>query len=224
MKKSTNIDPRTADRIAAILLSVEAVDVQPKNNPFTWSSGLKSPIYCDNRKLLSYPDVRSFVVTSMSIVARHVEKSPTIAGVATGAIAWGALIADKIERPFIYVRSKAKGHGKENQIEGVLHEGDNVILIEDLVSTGGSVLRAVQAIRDAGGICNHVIALFTYGFPDAQKAFAEAGVTLHTLCDFEALLPVAVEKKKITESERAEVQAFGQDPEGWLPKRRQPDF
>jgi orotate phosphoribosyltransferase len=224
MKKSTIYNPGIARALAKMLLETGAVDIRPKSNPFTWSSGIQSPIYCDNRKLLSYSQVRNFINFHIKNHLMELREHLTIAGVATGAIAWGAMAADRLSLPFIYVRAESKKHGQKNLIEGVLDKRTPVYLIEDLISTGGSSLKAVEAIRDAGGTCNHMIALFTYGFPEAETVFTEAGVELVTLCDFKTLLPIAVEMGKITAEELVEIQEFTNNPKGWLPNKEPTEF
>ena len=170
---------------ASKLLKVKAIKLQP-NNPFTWASGWKSPFYCDNRKTLSYPDLRNYV--KLEIVHNILEYFPdveAIAGVATGAIAQGALVADALNLPFVYVRSKPKDHGLENLIEGELKPGMKVVVVEDLISTGGSSLKAVEAIRNNACDVIGMIASYTYGFPVAEKAFEDAKVKLVTLTDYD---------------------------------------
>ena len=162
------------------LLKIKAIKLQP-NNPFTWASGWKSPFYCDNRKTLSYADLRSYVKLELvHAVLEHFPQAEAVAGVATGAIAQGALVADELNLPFVYVRSKPKDHGMENLIEGELKQGTKVVVIEDLISTGGSSLKAVEAVRRYGCEVLGMVASYTYGFPVAQKAFEEAGVELVT--------------------------------------------
>ena len=177
---------------AAKLLEVRAIKLQP-NNPFTWASGWKSPFYCDNRKTLSYPRLRSFVKTELChIIQENFPEAEAIAGVATGAIAQGALVADELELPFAYVRSKPKDHGLENLIEGNLEPGSKVVVVEDLISTGGSSLKAVEAIRKNGCEVIGMVASYTYGFPIAEEAFKNADVKLITLTDFEHVIDHAL--------------------------------
>lgn len=174
------------------LLNVKAIKLQPEA-PFTWASGWKSPFYCDNRKTLAFPDLRSFVKLELSrLVAEKYPQAQAIAGVATGAIAQGALVADALGLPFAYVRSKAKDHGMANLIEGDLQPGMKVVVVEDLISTGGSSLKAVEALRAHGCEVIGMVASYTYGFPVAEEAFRAAGVELTTLTNYEAVVEVAL--------------------------------
>ena len=192
-----------ATEFAARLLDVKAVKVQPAE-PFTWASGWKSPFYCDNRKTLSYPELRTFVKDNLvELVKANFGEATAVAGVATGAIAQGALVADKLGLPFCYVRSKAKDHGMGNLIEGTLPEGSKVVVVEDLISTGGSSLKAVEALRAAGFEVVGMVAAYTYGFPIAEQAFQNAGVRLVTLTNYEAVVEVAIASGYITEIGRA---------------------
>ena len=204
--------------VASRLLGVQAVKLQP-NQPFTWASGWKSPIYCDNRKTLSYPDVRSLIKLELSRII--LEKYPdveAIAGVATGAIAQGALVADALGLPFVYVRSSKKDHGMENLVEGYLEEGKKVVVVEDLISTGGSSLKAVEAIRRDGCEVIGMVAAYTYGFPVAIEAFKNAKVNLVTLTNYEAVLEVAVKTGYINEEDVAVLDAWRKDPAHWTGK------
>lgn len=197
------------------LLKIKAVKLQP-SNPFTWASGWKSPIYCDNRKLMSYPAVRNFIKVQFAhIILEKYPHADAIAGVATGAIAPGALVADLLGLPFVYVRSAPKDHGLENLIEGDLKPKQKVIVIEDLVSTGGSSLKAVEAIRRDGSDVLGMLAVFTYGFPVAQKSMKEARVELTTLCNYDAILDEALATDYIDESELKTLQDWRRDPENW---------
>lgn len=181
----------TASLFAEKLLHIKALKVMP-DQPFTWASGWKSPVYCDNRKILSYPHVRDYVKSELAnTILEHFPDAEALAGVATAGIPHGALAADLLRLPFVYVRSKPKGHGLSNQIEGVLTAGQKVVVIEDLVSTGMSSLEAVEALRQAGAEVIGMCALFTYGFPQAAEAFEKAGVKLVTLSDYNALIGVA---------------------------------
>ena len=174
--------------VAEKLLKIKAIKVQPEN-PFTWASGWKSPIYCDNRKTLSYPDIRTFIkIQIASIIAERYEDVDVIAGVATGAIAQGALVAEELGKPFVYVRSAPKDHGLENVIEGDLKPNQKVVVVEDLVSTGQSSLKAVEALRKDGCDVIGMVAIFTYGFPIATERFKKAGVELTTLSNYEEVL------------------------------------
>ena len=197
------------------LLSVKAVKLQP-SNPFTWASGWKSPIYCDNRKLMSYPAVRNFLKVEFArIILENHPDVEAIAGVATGAIAPGAIVADVLGLPFVYVRSTPKGHGMENLIEGDLKPKQKVVVIEDLVSTGGSSLKAVEAIRNNGADVLGMVAIFTYGFPIAEQKMAEEKVNLITLCNYDAILSEALATNYIDESELETLQEWRKNPSEW---------
>ena len=194
------------------LLKIRAIKLQP-NNPFTWASGWKSPFYCDNRKTLSYADLRSYVKLELvHAVLEHFPQAEAVAGVATGAIAQGALVADELNLPFVYVRSKPKDHGMENLIEGELKQGTKVVVIEDLISTGGSSLKAVEAVRRYGCEVVGMVASYTYGFPVAQKAFEEAGVELVTLTDYEHVVAEALETGYISEDDVELLNEWRKDP------------
>ena len=197
------------------LLKVKAIKLQP-SNPFTWASGWKSPFYCDNRKTLSYPSLRNFVKVEISrLILEKFGQVDAIAGVATGAIAQGALVAEELNLPFVYVRSSPKDHGLENLIEGELRPGMKVVVIEDLISTGGSSLKAVEAIRRDGCEVIGMVASYTYGFDVAEKAFADANVELVTLTNYEAVLEVALETGYITEEELPLLNDWRRDPSHW---------
>ena len=197
------------------LLKVKAIKLQP-DNPFTWASGWKSPFYCDNRKTLSYPDLRSFVKTELCrVIMENFDKVDAIAGVATGAIAQGALVADTLNKPFVYVRSKPKDHGLENLIEGELKPGMNVVVVEDLISTGGSSLKAVEAIRNNGCEVIGMVAAYTYGFEVAKEAFHNAKVKLITLTNYEAVVEVALKTGYIEESQIEVLDAWRKNPSEW---------
>ena len=210
---------QTLERIIAEkLLRIKAVKLQPAN-PFTWASGWKSPIYCDNRKTLSYPTVRNFIKLELArIILEKYDKVDAIAGVATGAIAQGAMVADELNLPFVYVRSSPKDHGLENLIEGDLKPGTKVVVIEDLISTGGSSLKAVEAIRKDGCDVLGMLAIFTYGFPVAEEKFKEAKVELTTLCNYDAILDEAFQIDYIEQSEISVLQNWRKDPANWKPK------
>ena len=200
---------------AAKLLKIKAIKLQPAN-PITWASGGKSPFYCDNRKTLSYPDLRNYV--KLEIVHNILEKFPeveAIAGVATGAIPQGALVADALNLPLVYVRSKPKDHGLENLIEGELKPGMKVVVIEDLISTGGSSLKAVEAIRNNGCEVIGMVASYTYGFPVAKKAFKEANVELVTLTDYEHVVEEALQTGYIADSDVELLHEWRKDPAHW---------
>ncbi len=200
---------------ASKLLKVKAIKLQPQD-PFTWASGWKSPFYCDNRKTLSFPDLRSYVKLELvHAVQEFFPEAEAVAGVATGAIAQGALVADELNLPFAYVRSKPKDHGLENLIEGELRPGSKVVVVEDLISTGGSSLKAVEAIRRHGCEVVGMVASYTYGFPVAEQAFEEAGVKLVTLTDYEHVVAEALETGYIAESDVALLGEWRKDPANW---------
>ena len=201
--------------LAKKLLKIRAVKLQPAN-PFIWASGWKSPIYCDNRKTLSYPSTRNFIKLQLArvILEKH-EDVDAIAGVATGAIAQGAMVAEELNLPFVYIRSTPKDHGLENLIEGDLKPGSKVVVIEDLISTGGSSLKAVEAIRNAGCHVAGMVAIFTYGFPIAEEKFEEAKVKLTTLCNYDAILDEALKTDYIDETEIKTLQGWRKDPATW---------
>ena len=202
-------------KVAEFLLQVKAIKLQP-NDPFTWASGIKSPIYCDNRVTLSYPAVRTFIRQSYSeAIIDTFGKPDVIAGVATGGIAQGALIAQELGLPFIYVRSKAKAHGMGNQIEGHYEAGQHVVVIEDLISTGGSSLKAIDAMRDAGLDVKGLIAIFTYGFEIAVQRFEEAHCPLITLTNYDLLLQKALESNLINEQDLTSLQEWRANPSEW---------
>jgi orotate phosphoribosyltransferase len=205
----------SAIKIAEYLLQIKAIKLQP-SNPFTWASGWKSPIYCDNRKTLSFPEVRSYIRDSfVSLTGKLYPDAELIAGVATGAISHGALVADKMELPFIYVRSGAKEHGLGNQIEGYYQAGQKVVVIEDLISTGGSSLNAVKALREAGCEVLGMAAIFTYEFIKASDAFAAENCKLQTLCKYSVLIETAVKTGYITESDVETLKMWRINPEAW---------
>ena len=198
------------------LLKVKAIKLQPEQ-PFTWASGWKSPFYCDNRKTLAFPALRTFVKLQLSrIVAELYPEADAIAGVATGAIAQGALVADELALPFAYVRSKPKDHGMANLIEGDLQPGMKVVVVEDLISTGGSSLKAVEALRQHGCEVLSMVAAYTYGFPVAEEAFAAAGVTLTTLTNYEAVVETALQTGYIEQSHVPMLAAWRKDPANWM--------
>lgn len=202
------------------LLNIKAVKLQP-SNPFTWASGWKSPIYCDNRKLMSYPDIRNFIKVEFArIILEKYPQTDAIAGVATGAIAPGALVADVLGLPFVYIRSSPKDHGLENLIEGDLKPKQKVVVIEDLVSTGGSSLKAVEAIRRDGSDVLGMLAIFTYGFPVATQNMKDARVELTTLCHYDAILNEALRVDYIDESELSTLQDWRQNPDTWGTKKQ----
>ena len=197
------------------LLEVKAVKLQP-TEPFTWASGWKSPIYTDNRKTLSVPRLRSFVKLELChLIQEHFADAEAVAGVATGAIAQGVLVAEELGLPFCYVRPKPKDHGMGNQIEGEVPQGAKVVVVEDLISTGGSSLKAVEALRQAGLQVVGMVASFTYGFPVATEAFSQAGVVLHTLSDYEHVVAEAAKTGYITEEQMPVLAAWRQNPAEW---------
>jgi orotate phosphoribosyltransferase len=204
-----------AKKTAEYLLQIKAIKLQP-SNPFTWASGWKSPIYCDNRKTLSFPEVRSYIRDSFaSMVKELYPRAEVMAGVATGAIAHGALAADKLGLPFIYVRSEAKEHGLGNQIEGYFEKGQKVVVIEDLISTGGSSLNAVKALREAGCEVLGMAAIFTYEFKKAEDGFAAAECKLNTLSNYSTLVDTAVKSGYIGEAEVETLKKWRLNPSEW---------
>lgn len=209
------IDKQTAKKTAEVLLQINAIKLQP-STPFTWASGWKSPIYCDNRIVLSYPTIRNYVRETMG---RHIEnyygKPDAIAGVATGAIGIGMLVAEYLNLPFIYVRPEAKGHGRQNQIEGQIESGQHVVVVEDLISTGKSSLNAVKALKDAGVIVKGMVAIFTYGFDVATENFKKNNVTLHTLSNYESLLDQALDTRYISEKDLKTLSIWNSNPGKW---------
>lgn len=203
--------------LAEKLLKISAIKLQPEM-PFTWASGWNSPIYTDNRKTLSYPAIRTFIKTEICrLIMENFGMPEVIAGVATGAIAQGALVADMLGVPYVYVRSAPKDHGLENLIEGNINPGQKVIIIEDLISTGKSSLKAAEAIRMAGGQVMGMVAMFTYGFPIAEQAFKDAHIKLMTLSNYQAMLEVALKTGFIADKDITTLQQWRQDPENWVP-------
>lgn len=201
---------------ASKLMKVKAIKLQPEN-PFTWASGWKSPFYCDNRKTLSYPDLRNYVKLELvHAVLENFPEAEAMAGVATGAIAQGALVADELNLPFVYVRSKPKNHGLENLIEGELKPGMKVVVVEDLISTGGSSLKAVEAIRKNCCEVVGMVASYTYGFDVAKKAFEEAGVKLITLTDYDHVVEQAKETGYIKPEHVEVLNEWRKDPANWM--------
>ncbi len=206
---------KSAKKTAEYLLQIKAIKLQP-SNPFTWASGWKSPIYCDNRKTLSFPVVRSFISDSFADMVKSLyPDAEVIAGVATGAIAHGVLTADKLGLPFIYVRSGAKEHGLGNQIEGYFEPGQKVVVIEDLISTGGSSLNAVKALKDAGCEVLGMLAIFTYEFKKAADSFASENCSLNTLSNYSVLVETAVETGYINQTEVETLKEWRIDPSVW---------
>ncbi|ERK00623.1 orotate phosphoribosyltransferase [Hoylesella pleuritidis] len=200
---------------ASRLLKINAIKLQP-NNPFTWASGWKSPFYCDNRKTLSYPELRNYVkIELVHTILDHFPEVEAIAGVATGAIPQGALVADALNLPFVYVRNKPKDHGLENLIEGELKAGMKVVVVEDLISTGGSSLKAVEAIRNNACEVIGMVASYTYGFPVAKKAFKDAQIKLVTLTDYEHVVDEALKTGYIDDSDVEVLHEWRKDPAHW---------
>lgn len=202
--------------VAGFLLDIGAVLLRP-DEPFTWASGWKSPIYCDNRKILSYPDIRSKVRDLViETINAHFKNVDVIAGVATGAIALGALVADKMGKPFIYIRPQPKDHGTGSQIEGVFKSGDRVIVIEDLISTGTSSLSAVKAVTDAGCIVDGMVAIFSYNFPGARREFEyTTSLELYTLSNYDALIETAIERNLVSEADLEMLRDWRYHPDTW---------
>jgi len=205
----------TAEKTAELLLQINAIKLNP-GNPFTWASGWKSPIYCDNRLILSFPMIRNYVRDEF---AKNIEKQfgkpDVIAGVATGAIGVGILVAESLGLPFVYVRPEPKKHGRQNQVEGFLQKGQNVVVVEDLISTGNSSLMAVEALRNEGANIKGMAAIFTYGFNVAEENFKNANVDLYTLSNYSNLLDLAVEKQYITEDDLIALQEWSVTPSTW---------
>lgn len=208
-------DKQTAKETAEVLLKVNAIKLNPEK-PFTWASGWKSPIYCDNRIILSFPPIRNYIRETL---AKHIEiqygKPDVIAGVATGAIGIGILVAEYLGLPFIYVRPEAKGHGRQNQIEGHIESGQSVVVVEDLISTGNSSLNAIRALKEAHVKVKGMVAIFTYGFEVAEENFKKDGVTLNTLSNYENLLEQALETKYISEKELKTLLEWNSNPSAW---------
>ena len=201
--------------VAKQLLDIKAVKLSPEN-PFTWASGWKSPIYCDNRKVLSYPAARKVVYEAfVEIIKKHFKDVEVIAGVATGAIAYGMMVAEVLGLPFVYVRPKPKDHGTGAQVEGDLPENSRVVVVEDLISTGGSSLAAVDALHKAGAIVLGMVAIFSYNFIRSREAFEDANVELHTLSHYEALLEKAVEENYIKSEDLNVLKEWRINPEIW---------
>ncbi len=205
----------TAKKTAELLLQIKAIKLSP-SEPFTWASGWKSPIYCDNRVTLSFPAVRVFLKEEIAkIVEAQYGKPDVIAGVATGAIAVGVLVAQELGVPFVYVRPEPKKHGRKNQIEGYLESGQNVVVIEDLISTGKSSLNAVQALKESGAVVKGMVAIFSYEFNVATENFDNANVNLTTLSNYSHLLEQAMDSKYITDQELTALQQWREDPGNW---------
>ena len=208
-------NPNIAKKTAELLLQIKAIKLEPENH-FTWASGWKSPIYCDNRITLSFVPIRNFLRENLvKAVEENYSKPDVIAGVATGAIAIGALVAQEMGLPFVYVRPEPKGHGRKNQVEGHLEKGQTVVVIEDLISTGKSSLNAVKALQEAGADVKGMIAIFSYGFKFAENNFKEAKVALTTLSDYKYLLQQAASTGYIDENEIKTLENWRKNPENW---------
>jgi orotate phosphoribosyltransferase len=208
-------DKDTAKQTAKLLLQINAIKLQP-SEPFTWASGWKSPIYCDNRIVLSFPPIRNYIRDTMAKqIEKQFGKPDVIAGVATGAIGIGILVAEYLGLPFIYVRPEAKSHGRQNQIEGFVESGQNVVVVEDLISTGKSSLNAVKALKEAGVNVKGMAAIFSYGFEVANTNFKEEEVTLKTLSNYESLLEEALDTKYITSKEQDILASWNANPSEW---------
>ena len=204
-----------AKQVAKSLLQINAIILQP-NNPFKWAAGWNSPIYCDNRKTLAYPEIRNFIRTSLaSVINNHYKGANVIAGVATAGIPHGALVAEELGLPFIYVRSKTKEHGKQNKIEGYFEKGQSVVLVEDLISSGKSSLEAVSALRESGMNVKGLVSIFTYGFDAATQNLNTADCDFISLCDYDNMLPQAVESNYITETDMFILKDWRKDPSVW---------
>jgi len=204
-----------AKQVAKSLLQINAIILQP-NNPFKWAAGWNSPIYCDNRKTLSFPEIRTHIKQGLAaIVKNHYKGANVIAGVATAGIPHGALVAEELGLPFIYVRSKAKEHGKQNQIEGCFEEGQSVILVEDLISSGKSSLDSAQVLKDAGMNVKGMVSIFTYGFDAAAENFKKAECEYVSLCDYSTLLPIAKEQQYVEESDLSVLNEWRDNPAIW---------
>ena len=205
----------SAHKIAEFLLQIKAVKLQPEN-PFTWASGWKSPIYCDNRKTLSYPTIRTYIRQQfVETINQHFASPNVIAGVATGGIAQGALVAQEMGLPFVYVRSEAKKHGLTNMIEGDIESGQTVVVIEDLISTGGSSLKAVEALRKKGCVVKGMAAIFTYGFNEAEQNFITAKCNLKTLTTYDTLIDEALSKNYINQKDVESLKQWRLNPADW---------
>lgn len=212
-------EQETSMALASFLLQIKAIKLNPAN-PFTWASGLKSPIYCDNRVTLSYPQVRTFIREGfVKMCLDKFGKPDVIAGVATGGIPQGALVAQELGLPFVYVRSEKKSHGMNNQVEGIINSGQSVVIIEDLVSTGKSSLNAVEALREKGAVIKGMLAIFTYGMDIAAENFKKNKCELFTLTNYDALIKKAAEENYIRENDLASLMEWKKDPQAWSDAR-----
>ena len=201
---------------ANLLLDLGAVTLRP-GEPFTWASGIRSPIYCDNRLLMGQPNARKKVCDGfLQLISQYCPNAEVVAGVATGAIAHAAWVAHALNKPMIYIRQEAKDHGKQNQVEGPLTQGQTVVVLEDLISTGGSSVACIEAARTAGAVIDYCFSIFNYGFPEAAQKFETAHCTTHPLTDFITLLKVAKQRKQITDEQEKILQKFTADPWHWL--------
>jgi len=206
-------------KVAGLLLQSKAIILEP-SKPFTWASGWLSPIYCDNRVTLSYPEIRTYIRQAFVRIIQKAYPAPDLlAGVATGAIAQGVLVAEEMNLPFVYVRPSAKGHGRQNLIEGRITPGQKVVVVEDLISTGGSSLKAVQALRQAGAEVQGMVAIFSYGFSVAVDNFREAQVSLHTLTDYHTLIESALVSGEILPDQVELLQQWRKNPDRWQPEK-----
>lgn len=210
------VNKESALKVAESLLQIKAIKLQPAN-PFQWASGWKSPIYCDNRKTLSYPPIRTYIRQQfVAAINEHFPTANTIVGVATGGIAMGALIASEMGLPFAYVRSSAKGHGMQNLIEGDISTGSNIVIIEDLISTGGSSLKAFQALKESEHNVLGMAAIFTYGFDVSRQNFEHHKCPLITLCNYDVLIESALHSGYITDKQTASLNQWKKDPSNWM--------
>ena len=204
-----------AKQVAKSLLQINAIILQP-NNPFKWAAGWNSPIYCDNRKTLSYPEIRNYIRQGLvAVIKNHYKGANVIAGVATAGIPHGVLVAEELGLPFIYVRAKAKEHGKQNQIEGYFEKGQSVILVEDLISSGKSSLEAASALKEVGMKVKGMVSIFTYGFDTAAENFKNANCEYISLCDYNTLLPEAIKQKYIDKEDLAILKQWRENPSNW---------
>lgn len=209
------MDKDSAVKTAELLLQINAIKLRPEN-PFLWASGWKSPIYCDNRIILSYPSIRNYVREEMAKqLGKQYARPDLIAGVATGAIGIGILVAEAMGLPFVYVRPEPKGHGRQNQIEGLISPGQTVVVIEDLISTGSSSLKAVQALKDAGLSVKGMMAIFSYGFEVAEKAFSKAQLDVHYLSTYDHVLEQAAETHYISKADLHTLREWKKNPQSW---------
>ena len=206
-----------AGQLAKYLLEVGAVKLAPMNEPFTWASGWLSPIYCDTRLTLSYPEIRTFICESLvGLIREKFPEAAAVSGVATGGIAQGALVADRLGLPYSYIRSSAKDHGMHQQVEGLVKPGDKVVVVEDLVSTGGSSLKAVEALRRLGVDVLGMVALYTHGFPQAEEAFRAAGdLPFYTLSDYDAVIEEAVKQRLVSSGDLETLREWRKNPSEW---------